>query len=386
MKYLFIALCWITAYTSYAQEIPKKSLSYQLLPAKKEWQTKRVIAIGEQFHGAKTFNEARFEIIGTLLKEPNVDMIFMEAGLEPTIAFNLAKNEDQLIASLKHFYPIYQTTEYLNFFKSLKKDFPNTVLAGFDFQEPLLISPLLAYHLPCFDSTILTTDNQLSVITISQLKQRRKGSINPPLQDFSVFKAKYEALEACALSSLSDTLSPAIKKLLLLSIKNRLDLIKLLEEDKDITHLRDSLMADRVFYLDSVLSPKRFIVTGANQHISKCNVYHPYFSKPMGAYLNEKYLTSYYAFGISGFKGFRFLNYEYETESYYFVETTDEKMLYHFSNTIQENGFGIYTSKLKAPMLLDVYKDKIQNSLDYIYFYKDIKPSTFIEGHKKIPH
>lgn len=302
-----------------------------------EWvKDRRVVALGESTHGLGEFFSTKSELVQYLHSELDYEVLAMEGGFGD---INLAWSDvEKLSASHlvdRTLFGNFACEEIAPLFTYIKKTSPGSrplIYAGFDTQ----VSG--NYYEMYLDSICEYLDLGIDVKEeFSAYSSMYQASFEPDSTNFIRYRNSYqEALQnirnallknRSAIQSQFGLEEQAIDIILRsldmqyqavqYSFANRMNR----EYIPRGVEIRDSLMAENLFWLLDRYPDKKFIIWGHNSHIQKGGVLNMQ-TKWMGHYLKEALGDDYLSIGLFAFKGNTYQHWTGETISFENSEET----------------------------------------------------------------
>lgn len=314
----------------------------------KEWvKDKRVVAIGESTHGLGEFFTTKSALIQYLHSELDYEVLAMEGGFGD---INLAWSDiEKLSASdlvektLFGNFSCEEIAPLFTYIKNKSADSKALIYAGFDTQISGSYYEIYLDTICDFLKLAINIQEEFSAYAVMY-----QASFEPDSTNFIRYRDRYQdalekiqdavrenrsaiqkqfGLEELAIDIMLRSLDMQYKAVQY-SFANRMNR----EYIPRGVEIRDSLMAENLFWLLDRFPDKKFIIWGHNSHIQKHGVLHMQ-TKWMGHYLKEVLGDDYFSIGLFAYKGKTYQHWTGETISF---ENTEEIAI---ENKMSKKGF-----------------------------------------------
>lgn len=373
---------------------------------------KKYVFIGESSHGAKEFFEFRAEVIKYLVQEKNFDIVAFES---PFIASYFYDNKPEWrIDSLTHMehvlFPIFcneinnQLIDTLNdlkipivgFDNQLGTEFQAINVTNFVYNKMLLIDSVCAAEY----LEINTLFSKKNIVRFSK-KERWFNYPCNTISDNSTCEywlKKYEKFITTITSNYPKLLSfcnnDSIEALATLRAIQTVHTDLLTSVHDNQLFIRDSLMAENIKFLSEYVFPeKKIIFLAHNAHISKRyqNVEGNFQGdhRTMMSFLDTSISDNSLVLGLYGLQGSSNNNNREPVEMTCIKQ--DSTLEFQLAKVLKNKAFiNVQNYPFYTPMYLchwgkwpELINPKEQ--YDYLFFIKNISPSTYFEKEKTLP-
>lgn len=271
----------------------------------KKVKNKRIVLLGELNHGSKEIFQSRNDLIKSLHKELEFDVILFEAGIGELISINSQKKILQSNEMTYGFFSGWRTGEFVELMDYVKSN--NISISGFDVQR--------------FGSSFQKVlSDELRRLNIDKSKhQDIEERFSKEKRKLTNRKAVYDSLKNSTSLLMHDyeSLKSSIKKItnkelnktehfVIRTIENRIKYLQYFlnfVRDKDWNKRwkeRDFMMYSNIdWLLSTIYKNQKVIVVAHNFHISKFNDR----EEVMGEFLNKKYGSDMYSIGVFAGRG-----------------------------------------------------------------------------------